>query len=187
MLATTALMSYHNAARALPESNDVADADPTTTTRNKLIKDQNGQTGGNFQYGFYPASHNACEPIAVHNAKILSGKDSSLSETMKDFISCGAMIGDGFFGSDPYAIGKVLKSSGLSYTKVTANQLSNEGIYIISFWNCNPPWNGLHTVAFEYYDGIYTTYNLFGDGYDSYLIPSDYFGDRFIIGYYIGG
>lgn len=106
---------------------------------------------------------------------------------MKDFISCGAMIGDGFFGSDPYAIGKVLKSSGLSYTKVTANQLSNEGIYIISFWNCNPPWNGLHTVAFEYYDGIYTTYNLFGDGYDSYLIPSDYFGDRFIIGYYIGG
>ena len=37
------------------------------------------------------------------------------------------------------------------------------------------------------YDGIYTTHNLFGDGYDSYLIPSDYFGDRFIIGYYIGG
>jgi hypothetical protein len=58
-------------------------------------------------------------------------------------------------------------------------------VYIISFWNDNKPWGGLHTVAVKY-DGVrYATYNLSGNGQISYMLPSDYACD-FICGYYLG-
>ena len=62
--------------------NSKIDADPETTTKNKIINDQYGTTGDQFVYGAYKASWNACETIAVHNAKVLMGKESTLSETM---------------------------------------------------------------------------------------------------------
>ena len=164
--------------------NSAVDDDPATTTKNQIINDQNGATGNNFEYGMYSASWNACETIAVHNAKILKGMDSSLSETMKDFQSAGAMIEFGYFGSNPYAIGRVLKKEGIEYSRVGLNEMSQNGTYIISFWNEGAPWNGLHTVAVSYDGSNYTAYNLYGDGQQHLISLSDYQG-RYICGYYI--
>ncbi len=160
------------------------DSDSETTTRNKLINDQNGDTGNNFRYGLYSAKHNACEVIAVHNAKVLEGKESSLSETMNDFQSAGAMIGFGTFGSNPYAIGDVLSKEGIDYSNVGLSRMTEPGTYIISFWNNNAPWNGLHTVAVSYNGTTYTAYNLYGNGIVSEIDLSDY-SKRFICGYYL--
>ena len=164
--------------------NSKIDADPETTTKNKIINDQNGITGDQFVYGAYRASWNACETIAVHNAKVLMGKESTLSETMKDFQTAGAMPLDGIIGSNPYAIGKVLRRDGIAYSRVGLNEMDRTGTYIISYWT-GPIGSPLHTVAVSYDGTGYTTYNLDGSGGESGLNPTDYVY-RYVCGYYLG-
>lgn len=175
---------YYNTLKNNNVSNSKVDSDSSTTTKNKIINDQKGATGTNFKYGIYSASWNACETIAVHNAKVLNGIDSSLSETMNDFQSVGAMIGDGYFGSNPYAIGRVLRKEGIAYSRVGINDMTQSGTYIISFWNDNTPWNGLHTVAISYDGSVYTAYNLYGLGDQSDILLVDY-AKQYICGYYL--
>ena len=165
--------------------NTQVDKNKTTTTQNKLINDQNNKSGigGNFRYGFYPASHNACETIAVHNAKVLKGINSNLSSTMLEFQKSQAMVGGGFLGSNPYSIGKVLNNSGISYSRVGLNEMTEPGTYIISYWNGTPCMSSLHTVAVDYNGISYFTYNL-EDGV-SYKDPSEY-ASNYICGYYLG-
>ena len=82
------MVAYRLVQRVIADSNyahnSVVDANSETTTNNKLVSDQNGATGNNFRFGNYDASYNACETIAVHNAKVLLGKESTLSQTMYD-------------------------------------------------------------------------------------------------------
>lgn len=144
--------------------NSIIDGNPSASTHNILVNDQNGATGRLFMYGSFYAGWNACEAIAVHNAKVLSGIDSSLSETIRNFQRAGAMILRGVFGSNPYAIGRVLKSEGIEYTKVRLRDITQDGVYIISFWNDNAFWKGLHTVAVRCKGKAALAYNLRGDG-----------------------
>ena len=121
--------------------NTQVDKNQRTTTQNRLINDQNDTsgTGGNFRYGLYSASNNACETIAVHNAKVLKGINSNLSSTMMSFQMANAMIEPtGYFGSNPYSIGRVLSNSGISYSRVGLNEMTEPGTYIISYWNGTP-------------------------------------------------
>lgn len=104
---------------------------------------------------------------------------------MRDFQRNGAMIGDGYFGSNPLAIGKVLHCDRICYTRVGLDEMTAEGVYIISFWKYGAPWNGLHTVAVDYDGTTYTTYNLRGNGAPSYDNPANY-ASNFICGYYLG-
>ena len=166
-------------------SNTSADSKNSTTTKNKIINDQNGTTGNTFKYGLHDASWNACEAIAVHNAKVLTNRESSLSKTLRDFQRNGAMIGDGYFGSNPLLIGRVLNSQGIYNNKVKLDEMTSAGVYIISFWNDGAPCNGLHTVAVSYDGATYTTYNLKGRGETSNLNPADY-ANNYICGYYLG-
>ena len=184
VVTVVATVGYNHISKRNFKQNSKADNNPTSTTKNKIINDQNSTTGNNFAYGNYSANHNACETIAVHNAKVLMGKESTLSETIKDFQSAGAMIGYGYFGSNPYAIGSVLKNSGIEYNRVGLNDMTESGTYIISFWNDNAPWNGLHTVAISYDGTIYTAYNLYGNGSEYNISLSDY-AHSFICGYHV--
>ena len=178
-------IGYHHVSKSNSNHNSKVDNNPETTTKNRIINDQNGETGENFMFGFYRAAKKACEAIAVHNAKVLKGIDSTLSATISDFQSTHAMIGYGYFGSDPSQIGNVLHREGIDYSKVSLYDMQQQGTYIISFWNKNAPWNGLHTVAL-YYDGTtYTAYNLYGDGQVRTINLSEYIG-RYICGYYLG-
>ena len=178
------VVGYNHISKRNFKDNSAVDNDESTTTKNKIVNDQKVTTGSSFSYGLYHASWNACETIAVHNAKVIKGIDSSLSETMKDFQSAGAMIGYGFFGSNPYAIGSVLKNSGIEYDRVGLDGMTEPGTYIISFWSENPLRYGLHTVAISYDGTTYTAYNLTGYGSESPISLSNY-TNRFICGYYL--
>ena len=168
------------------EHNSKIDSNPDTTTKNRIINDQNGVTGESFKYGKYMASWNACETIAIHNARVLRGMDSSLSDVMLACQLSLGMIGDGYFGTNPYAIGNVLERYGIEYTNVNLSDMAQEGIYIISYWNPGIPFNGLHTVAVSFDGTTYTTYNYSGYGELYYGNPADY-ARFYICGYYLGG
>ena len=84
----------------------------------------------------------------------------------------------GVFGSDPLAIGSVLRNEGISYTRVRLDEMDKPGTYIISFWNTPQ----IHTVAVSYDGGSYTTYNF--KGYEE--VPPSNYASRYICGYYLG-
>ena len=165
--------------------NSAVDSDASTTTRNRIVNDQNGQTGDSFYYGLYKAQHNGCEAIAVHNAKILLGRSSTLSDTMKDFQDANAMIGAGYFGSNPFAIGRVLDSYCIAYQYVTPSQMTKNGVYIMSYWTDGAFRSPLHTIAVSYNGEKYTAYNLFGDSTEYELDINKYNNKSFICGYYL--
>ena len=165
-------------------NNERADRDDSTSTRNKIVNDQNGVTGDAFWYGICHANWNACETIAVHNAKVLLGRESSLSETMTDFQICGSMMLLGTLGSNPYMIGTVLDYEGIPNKRVNLDNIEEPGVYIFSFWNENR-MDGIHTVACWYDGNTYTTYNLYCNGNEYTLDPRIYAND-FICGYYVG-
>ena len=64
--------------------------------------------------------------------------------------------------------------------------MTQNGVYIVSFWNENAPFGGLHTIAVTYDGNQYTAYNLNGDGAIYAFTPSKY-SNRFICGYHLGG
>ncbi len=163
--------------------NSECDRDPRTTSENRIVSDQNGARGKVFVYGNYPAQHNACEAIAVHNAKVLLGIPSTLSETIARFQSLRAMIFLGFFGSNVYKIGRVLKSYGIGYKRFFRKKhLKEPGLYIISYWNKKPLKYGLHTVALTYDGNEYCSYNRYGNSAVNHADPA-LFAKRFIVGY----
>lgn len=185
VLALLAILGYRYIAACNRRHNEKVDHDAATTTRERLINDQYGATGERFIYGLHRARRNGCEAIAVHNAKVALGMDSTLSQTMADFHRAFAMIGYGFFGSNPRAIGRVLRCSGIGYIRVGRHELTRQGVYILAFWNDRRPWGGLHTVAMRCDGGGYTTYNLKGRGMVSALPPAVY-ARHYICGYYLG-
>ena len=167
-------------------TNSKLESNPELSTAGKILNDQNGATGDNYRYGFQTATNNGCEVIAIHNAKVLTGRESTFTQTALSVQLKGAMLAGGFFGSNPFAIGRVLHSEGIDYSQVNdVGEMTATGTYIISFWNSGAPWNGLHTVAVGYDGDTYTTYNLNGYGNESHLLPTEY-ANNFICGYYLG-
>lgn len=185
-ITTVAVVGYNHVSKRNSKRNSKVDENPETTTKNKIITDQDGATGQNFEYGLYPAQHNACETIALHNAKVLKGIDSSLSETMSDFQSSGAMIGYGYFGSDPTAIGLVLDKEGIDYCKMSSPQdMTMYGTYIMSYWNGKPWRSSLHTIAFSYTSQECIAYNLWCNGQETSDFDPSMYSDNYICGYYL--
>ena len=165
-------------------ANALIDANEATSTKNKLITNQRDARYSGFVYGLEAAANNVCEVAAVHNVKVKLGMDSSLSSTMVDFQKSFAMSCFGIFGSAPKRIGKVLERSGIEYTTIGIDSMTEDGLYIISYWNPHRPWNGLHTIAVENIGGSYTAYNYRG-GVNAFYTND--IGNDFIIGYYIKG
>ena len=164
------------------KKNAALDADPANATENRFINDQPKLK--NFRYGLYPCAHNACECIAVHNAKLLCGISSSLSGTIRDFHASNAMFGYGFFGTRPSAIRRVLKRENIGCTEVGIGDMKKRGAYIVSYWNSKKPFHGLHTVAvLQKGDGCIAYNNSCGR--PTPFTPSAY-RDRVIKVYYLG-
>lgn len=171
------------------EFNRSSDLNPSISTKNRLINDQNGKTGKSFRYGEFFADYNACEAIAIHNTLVILGFDSALSKIIKAVQSCGGMFCRGKWGTKLSYIGKIIeKEYGLpSRTIRKISDINNNGIYIISFWN-DPKnlMNGIHTVALRLENGLAGVYNCSSNRTES-LSEVDLrqkFGGGFIIGYF---
>ena len=162
-------------------NNSQLDSSLDTSTENRIIDSQNSSNIEQFDYGFFSASYNGCEAIAIHNIKVLLGKKSSLSETIGEIQATGGMWLLGVFGSNPYRIPNVLSSYGIPYSAIySPTEMTAEGLYVISYWNKNNA--GIHTVAIKYDENGYYAYNK---GKNKTSNPSTY-ASNFICGYYMG-
>lgn len=146
------------------KANKALDENPETTTKNRLINDQNGELVAKFSYGAFSADYNSCGAIAVHNAKVLLGHSSMLSDTIYDIQKTSGMTLGGVFGSGSTTVPDVMEKYGIKCTEINVAGSKTTGVYIISFWHNNPPWNGTHTIAIRTQNGKQIAYNLYGDG-----------------------
>lgn len=157
--------------------------------KNEIINEQNLKTSNISRLLLYGTTmdNNGCEVIAVNNALNLMGFQTSIVDLVKTFqknniVICDFLI-NGFFGSNPYSLGKALKSNQIKYNIVSLDELNKEGLYIISYWNSINYNSMLHTVAFQSDGkGNYITYNLYGNGKISSIPPINCIGS-YIIGY----
>lgn len=151
----------------------------------RLLNDQNGRTGQLYRFGIRKASGVACEAIAVHNARLLMGMESSLADVIKETQKKFAPMFFGVFGTDPFALGRVLRGMGFEPERVEKNGLDKDGTYILSFWNDRRKIKGLHTVCMLREGEKAVTFNLRGNGTVS-LIPPEKYAEHYICGWYIG-
>lgn len=133
------------------------------------------------------ANLTACEVVSVYNAMIRLGKGVSYGRVKREFLRQGALtlFFLGFFGGNPYSVGRVLKGMGLSYEKVTPEKTDREGTYVISFWNGRRD-PSLHTVMCVRDGGKFSAYNLHSNDRCPRAFNVKEYGELFIRGYYLG-
>ncbi len=113
-----------------------------------------------------------CELIAIYNATKLLGGDPKLSDIIYEFeLNPGTkywadIINSGYFGTQPEKLGGYLYHHGYKYeytedlNKFASWRKSNR-VFIMSFWNSDSIFKGLHTVAVQADEnGTYSAYNL---------------------------
>ncbi len=163
---------------------------------NTVINDQGSgkETGvDQLKIGLASMGDCGCEVIAVHNALALLGKKCSLADIEREFEIEGAMtkvpfVPIGKYGSNPYALKRMLKQFGLNAERVSKYTVLNQsGLYLYSYWNYGGLMKGLHTITVKNDNGNFELYN-YGDmgvrTMDPYLWD-ERFWKRFIIGYRI--
>lgn len=132
-------------------------------------------------------SFNGCEVIAVHNALVLLGINSDLEKLTAKFKRHHLIILLGLFGSKVRKLARIFHAPvcvTIINKKAKDTAFIKDGVYIISFWNSNPPFHGIHTVAMQIKDSQFFTYNLYSNTPSPMNIsPSVFAGKRFIIGY----
>ncbi len=96
--------------------------------RNGLIGDQHGATGRAYMFGVAKARGTSCEAIAIYNALKLTGKEVPLSRVItRILLLCGDMA-FGLLGTDPFAIGRVLRSFGADCRRSREEETESEGV-----------------------------------------------------------
>ena len=113
---------------------------------------------------------------------MLLGLESSLSDTIATLHETNAMYGfaSGVFGSNPRQIDRVLDSYGMSYVSVELDEMTQPGVYIMSYWVEDNIFGGIHTIAVVYDGNDFYRYN------QSYYFDPKMLGNRYICGYFLG-
>lgn len=154
----------------------------------------NGQGSGSLsvcRYGLFPMSYNGCEIIAVYNLRLMLGQRVPLCNIAKEIYPYGSIL-CGLFGTHPYALNRYFKENDLPVHMIKdyyyfKKVFATKKFGILSFWNGNTVFKGLHTVAVENTPGGLKVYNRSNKKVDPVIYDNidDYmdFG-RFIRGYY---
>lgn len=127
----------------------------------------NGQGCGpvsRMRYGLCPMSFNGCEMIALYNMLLLKGMDNPGLAAIAKEMYPGSHVLMGIFGSNPYGIHTYFEKRGiLIYRFDTRDRffeaLENGKVGVISFWNADTPFKGIHTVCVERIQDGYRIYN----------------------------
>ena len=118
-----------------------------------IRNDQNDSKGplSKLRYGADTLKNNGCEIIAVYNTLLLLGhKDVSMAKLILQHQLNNADMLLGVFGTSPKSIGKVLDLYDVNYETISsADEMENDGIYIISYWTSSKWSASLHTIALE--------------------------------------
>ena len=143
-----------------------------------------------------------CEIAATYNALRLLGWNVSFADILRDYEQDGLVMRgfvQGDMGTDPFSIGDFLKAHGtdtVSYTNyealasVIAEFKSSFQVYILSFWNRNTVFGGLHTVAAYTSpdDGKLHVFNRYNNSTEESVLDdlrSFIPKNRFVVGYRI--
>ena len=149
-------------------------------SQNTTVNSQYATSVKNLKIGHFTVGDNGCGAVEIHNAKVLKGIDSTLSETILSMQQNNGFIFGGALGTNPLSVQKILRKSGIRSTSVSLSEINKPGVYIIAFWNNDSIWDGAHYVALKYNGKRYRTYNNF-----SRHNPHDY-ATRYICGFYLG-
>ena len=127
----------------------------------------NGQGLGyvsKMRYGLFPMSYNGCEMIAIYNLMLLEGhKGHTLTDICYKMYDTSCVF-CGLLGSNVYVLDRYFLRLGMPVDKIFDRdgffrRLSNSRYGIISFWNTNSPFDGVHTVCIERTEDGYRIYN----------------------------
>lgn len=154
----------------------------------------NGQGSGSLsicRYGLFPMSYNGCEIIAVYNLRLMLGKRVKLCDIAKEIYPYGSML-CGLFGTHPYALNRYFKENCLPVHMIKdyyrfRKTFAKKRYGILSFWNGNTIFKGLHTVAVENTPEGLKVYNRSNKKVDPVIYNNiDEYMDfgRFICGFY---
>lgn len=154
----------------------------------------NGQGSGSLsvcRYGLFPMSYNGCEIIAVYNLRLMLGNKAELCDIAKEIYPYGSML-CGLFGTHPYALNRYFRDNALPVHMIKdynyfKKKFSKKKYGILSFWNGNTIFKGLHTVAVENTPEGLKVYNRSNKKIEpvTYENIDDYMDyGRFICGYY---
>jgi len=163
--------------------------------RSLTVNDQHQDCGTgvcDMKLGDTVMRESGCEVIATYNALLLLGKVVSVAGAARRYEEKGCLVRVPFvkygkLGVNPYDIGTVVGSYGVSYSVATPEQMCEPGIYIISYWNNARLLDGIHTIAVHTRNGLCYLYN-----YDMKsntglgVIPSAFlktFSDGYVTGY----
>ena len=103
-------------------------------------------------------------------------KDSDPTEKIRLASGFAMAIGYGFLGTNPFALGRVMRKHGFEVTRISEADMTEQGLYIFSFWIKKPWLSSAHTVAVKSDGQKLIAYNLSGTGYLSRLRPEQYAG-----------
>lgn len=118
-----------------------------------VIKNQDDVS--EYKLGKHSLGDVGCEVVAVYNVIALTRNNQvSLLDIIKTFENQGALVLQavlkGKFGSNPYAISRVLNAKNIRYRKISSlNALKEPGIYIVSYWNSFDWASMIHSVTIE--------------------------------------
>ena len=154
----------------------------------------NGQGLGyvaQMRYGLFPMSYNGCEMIAIYNLLLLEGrKNNTLTGICREMYKT-ACVFSGLLGSNVYVLDKYFSRHGMPVLKTLSRDsffetLSHCKYGILSFWNSNSPFDGVHTVCIEKKESSWVIYNRS----NRRATPAEYFSideivskHRFMAGY----
>ena len=147
--------------------------------KSKYIYNQNAMYIKNMEYGKSNSKLTdvGCELIAVYNALKKIGKTKMLHSIICEFELNGLAWLNGRFGTKPENLQYFFIAHSIKYSMYTSKssfvkKAKKSKVCIMSFWNSNPPWNGLHTIAFYYKNKKWHSFNRFSNS--SYVSEETY-------------
>lgn len=132
---------------------------PDHTESGKMINGQGRGAVSKYRYGICSMSFNGCEVIAVHNALVYLGIPQKLSD-IAFYMERFRML-FGFFGCNPYKLGKALEHFGAVSEKTKT--IGNTGAFIAVFWTGIPFLSSIHTVFCIHKENGIESYNVYNN------------------------
>lgn len=121
--------------------------------------------------------------MAVHNALVSIGAPKEFTSIINDAENTKGLLWlNGTFGSHPDKLGLLFDQYRIAYKTTDKRENFNSmiydgGTYIVSFWNQNMPWKGIHIVMFQARaNGNINIYNNGGsfNTYETFLSLDEY-------------
>ena len=141
------------------EVNRIHNEEAETMLVTGLIEDQSRLK--EIKLGLSDMAYAGCEVIAVYNAARLLGKEYKLSELICNAERSGALMRNGKWGTNPFSLDRLCPDEEIIFKRI--KELPTEsGIYILSFWNSQGLFGGVHTVCMRIGNGEIKLYNYNG-------------------------